>query len=154
MVNMTVDGQHSVAYRLPIARQRGALEVITFDAKAEFMAFELFELSPTVVLSEASSSPANPSSPAKPVDGPLPVDQAKFALTIAEKTLATAEAQPVSIRARVTADRARLQEPPSPDVAKLVADAVRAERLAVMEGLPARMAAAGLAPMAPRPASD
>ena len=29
-----------------------------------------------------------------------------------------------------------------------------AERLAVMEGLPARMAAAGLAPMAPRPASD
>ena len=130
LVNVTVDGQYSVAYRLPIARQRGALELITFDAKAEFLAFELYELPQSAVLAEPQSSPANPLSPVKPVDGPLPVDQARIAVTIAEKGLATAEAQPVSISTRVAADRARLQEPASSDVGKVVAEAVRTERLA------------------------
>ncbi len=124
LVNVTVDGQYSVAYRLPIARQRGSLEVITFDAKAEFIAFELYELSPAVILAELQSSPA------KPVDVSLPLDQAKISLSIAEKTLVAAESQPVSIRARVAADRARQQEPVPADLAKLVAEAVRAERLA------------------------
>ncbi|MDA1054389.1 MAG: DUF1553 domain-containing protein [Planctomycetota bacterium] len=43
----------------------------------------------------------------KSTAGPMPVDQAKFALTIAEKVLTTADAELASIEARAVADRAR-----------------------------------------------
>ena len=125
LVNVSVDGQHSIAYRLPIPRQQGAMEVITFDAKAEFLEFELNELSATRALVE----PQTPG--AKPADGPLPVDQARLSLKIVEQSLATAEAQPASIRARVHADRTRLQDPPAADLAQRVSDAVRLERVAL-----------------------
>ena len=41
LVNVTVNGRHALAYRLPLPRRPGAVELITYDARAEFTAFEL-----------------------------------------------------------------------------------------------------------------
>ena len=103
LLNMQVDGEHSAAFRLPdnLPRQRGSLELITFDAKAEFVTFELKALPTDLKLVEAEAPKAKPSPVA--TAGPLPVDQAQLVVTIAEKTLKSAEAQLVSIEARAAA---------------------------------------------------
>lgn len=124
LVNVVVDGQHSLAYRLPIGRQPGAMEIITFDAKAELLEFELCALTPAAQLVEPASA-AN-----QATNEMLPIDQARAALALAEKVLATAETQPPSIRARIQADRIRLQQPDSPDLTKFINEAARAERIA------------------------
>ena len=125
LINVAIDGQHSIAYRLPFARQPGGMELITFDAKAEFLSFELNELSPAFVLQDTAA----PGSKDKASDGPLPLDQATLAMAIAEKSLVTAGLQPASIRARSEADRSRGQDPAPADLPKIIAEAVRAERL-------------------------
>ncbi|MCA9164637.1 MAG: DUF1553 domain-containing protein, partial [Planctomycetales bacterium] len=109
LVNLVADGEHSLAYRLPIERRPGTLELITFDAHAEFLEFELRELPPSVMLAEAAA-PAAKSGDAKPT-GPLPVEQAKWNVTIAERTLAVAEAELAAVQARAAADRARYLTP-------------------------------------------
>jgi hypothetical protein len=124
LVNVVVDGRPSIAYTLPVDRWRGSLEIITFDAKAEFLSFELNELPTGVVLAEARSSKG------KPTEGPLPLEQAQALVMISEKALVAAEAQPASVRARALADRARHQRPPAEDLAALIAGAARAERIA------------------------
>ena len=111
LINVAIDGQHSIAYRMPFARQPGGMELITFDAKAEFLSFELNELSPAFVLQDTAA----PGSKDKASDGPLPLDQAKLAMAIAEKSLVTAGLQPASIRARSEADRVRGQDPAPAD---------------------------------------
>lgn len=59
-------------------------------------------------LAESEKAAADATAASKPE--PLPVDQSRLALTIAEKTLKTAEAQFASIAARASADRARLAQ--------------------------------------------
>jgi hypothetical protein len=125
-MNVTVDGKHSLAYRLPMARQIGPVEIITFDATAEFLSFELDELPTNLVLVEPDSSKG------KPGDGPIPLAQATLALAIAEKAVATAEAQPASIRTRAAADRLKLLDPAPPGLAKQIEEAARAERLSAV----------------------
>jgi hypothetical protein len=107
LLNMLVDGEHSIAFRLldNVPRQRGFLEVITYDAKAEFLSFELRALPSDLKLVEAQAPKANP---AAATAGPLPVDQAQLNVTIAEKTLKSAEAQLASVDARAAADRAKV----------------------------------------------
>ncbi len=102
LLNMLVDGEHSVAFRLPtgLERQRGALELITYDAKAEFVSFELRALPMDLKLVEADAPKAKPAATAA---APLPVDQAQLAVTIAEKVLKSAEEQLISIDARAAA---------------------------------------------------
>ncbi len=99
LANLTVDGQHSVAYRLPIMRKAGHVEVITFDAQADFHHFELRALPDAVKLIEPAG---------KPSEGPSPVDQARLEVVIAEKKIATITAQIAAIEAKGTADRLRL----------------------------------------------
>lgn len=120
LVNVTVDGQHAIAYRLPVARKAGALEVITFDAQADFHHFELRALPESIMLVEPKG---------KPSEGPLPVDQARLEVTIAEKKLATVTSQFTAIQAKTVADRNRLGK--IDDTAGLQA-AARAERLATV----------------------
>ena len=124
LVNLLVDGTHSIAYRLPVPRKTGPLELITYDAKVEFLSFELNALQPAVALVEADS---NTNAPA---NTPLPLEQAKQALALAQLALVTAETQPASIQARAAADRAKEQQPPPADLATMIAAAVRAERIA------------------------
>ena len=121
LVNVTVDGEPSIAYRLPFPRQPGPLELITFDAQAEFVSFELRELLPSFKLVEAKNAPNTP-------DGAVPVEQAQLAVLIAEKGLLTAEAQLVSLNARAMADQARAQQPPAANLIDLVKAAALAEK--------------------------
>ena len=125
LVNLLVDGELSIAYRLPVARRRGAMEIITFDATAEFTAFELKELPADVAMAEAKAE-------IKPTDAPQNVEQAKLAVVVAEKLLAVAEAQPLAIRARADAEKARYQQPPADNAASLAQQAVKLERLAAV----------------------
>lgn len=134
LVNLVVDGQHSIAYRLPIPRQRGYLQLITYDATAEFQSFELRALPPAVVLAEAGVAAE------KQAVGLLPADQAQLNVVIAQKVLFTAETQSDSIKARVAADRAQFvglatsdgaipsEETKSAEITKLIREAVRSER--------------------------
>ena len=122
LINISVNGEHSIAYRLPLARQRGSLQLITFDAKAEFNAFELKSLPATTMLVEATTGN-------RPVDSLLPVDQSKLAIVIAEKSLEWAMKQPDAIRARAKGDEARFQQPPSEHAAEFARAASRAERI-------------------------
>ncbi len=125
LVNLVVDGEPSIAYRLPIPRQPGPLEVITFDAQAEFISFELRELIPSFPLVEAKSAPNTP-------DGVLPVEQAQLAVLIAEKGLLTAEAQLVSLNARAAADQGRAPQPPPSNMIDLLKAAALAEKRAAV----------------------
>ncbi len=104
LLNMSVDGEHSIAFRLPatLERQRGFLELITYDAKVEFVSFELRALPAELKLVDADARNAKPAVTAAPA-GPLPVDQARLAVAIAEKVLKTTDAQLASIEARAAA---------------------------------------------------
>ena len=108
LVNMHVDGEHSIAFRLPdsLPRKAGFLELITFDATVEFVAFELKALPDDVKLVDAETP-----MPATATAQPVSIEKATLAVTIAEKALKTAESQRDSIEARAVADRARLMPP-------------------------------------------
>lgn len=120
LVNVSADGTHSIAYRLPVPRREGLMDLIAFDAQVTFLSFELSSLPESVTLQEAASGK---------IDGPLPVDQATLMVTIAESAFAKANAQPASIQARVNADRAKAREPNDASLPTLIAEAVRAERV-------------------------
>jgi hypothetical protein len=122
LINIAVNGQPVIAYRLPLVRQKGVLQIITYDAQAEFQSFELRSLPTGTRLVEAATGAVS-------ADSTLPVDQARLAVTIAEKALAWAEAQPDAVRARSIADRARYQQPPAENAIELARQAARAERV-------------------------
>lgn len=110
LINMQVDGEHSVAFRLPANLQRkpGFLELITFDAKVEFVAFGLRALPADVKLVDAQAPKSVPASATAATSKPVSMDQAAIAVTVAETTLKAAESQLESIEARASADRMRL----------------------------------------------
>ncbi|AGA27039.1 DUF1553 domain-containing protein [Singulisphaera acidiphila] len=119
LVNVAVNGEHALAYRLPVERAPGAISLVTFAAKAEFRSMELAALPPGEKL-VAVDSPQ--------YKGETPVAQAKAAVTLAEKVLATALAQPEALQARAAADRARHRQPPAEDAKALAIKAAHAER--------------------------
>ncbi|MBC8112908.1 MAG: DUF1549 domain-containing protein, partial [Candidatus Saccharimonas sp.] len=137
LVNLLVNGELSIAYRLPVARRRGALEIITFDATAEFKSFELKVLPTDAGMYESKGA-------IKPTVAPLTIEQAKLTVAIAEKTLAVAEAQPLVIRSRAAAELARYQHPPAENAASLAQQAVKLERLAAVAKAEEAMAQAEL----------
>ncbi len=124
-LNVLIDGELSLAYQLPIERKPGHLELSTFDAKARFVAFELRELPADVAMVESITKAAAKA-------GPMSVDEAKLALLLSEKALATAKAQLASITARAAAMQSKHQQPAPHDpeaLAAPIAQAVRSERL-------------------------
>jgi len=120
LVNVSVDGEPSIAYRLPIPRAPGSLEIITYDATADFLSFELRSLPESVKLVDAKNAP----------EGPTPLDLVRLELEIAEKSLAIAEAELVSLNARAAADHSRYQVPPAEGTTPLCLAAALAERQA------------------------
>ena len=121
LVNVLVDGEVSIVYRLPIERKKGALELSTFDAKAHFLAFELIELASDVRLDEPAST--------KPKDAPLTPQEAAAALRFAESSLRHAQAQLESVRSRAAAQRGQHARPKPGDLASLVTEAARGEKI-------------------------
>jgi hypothetical protein len=124
LVNVSIDGKHALAYRLPVPRKNGRLELITFDATAEFLAFELSPLSATTMLIEAGAG----GSKAPVVGKPTTLPEARAAVVVAEKVLAAAEMQPAALRARAAADRVRFVTPPAADASTRAREAAIAER--------------------------
>ncbi len=122
LVNVAVNGEHALAYRLPVPRKPGAVQLITYAAKAEFLLFELGALPAGVALAEGKG----PAGGGK--EKPLTVEQARLAVQAAEKTLTAAEAEAPSLRARAAADRARFQQPPPPNARELARQAAKAEK--------------------------
>jgi mono/diheme cytochrome c family protein len=121
LMNVLVNDELLIAYKLPIARRAGKLQLITYDATAEFLKFELRKLPDDSALVEAKGGAASKTA--------LPgVAEAKLALTLAEKALATATAQPASIRARAAAEAARHQQPAPADAVDLARAAAKGER--------------------------
>jgi hypothetical protein len=124
LVNVGIDGEHALAYRLPIERVEGAIELITFAATADFRAFELTELPATYKLVEPKAAPKAKSAIAKPANP----EQARLAVAIAEKSLAQAEADLAAIRARFAAERAKHAKPRAADAGELAKAAAKAEK--------------------------
>jgi hypothetical protein len=122
LVNVAVNGRHALAYRLPIPRRSGAIELITFDAKAELRAFELSALPSSVKL-------VLPRTPAAALArAPVTVEQARLAVVVAEKHLAATLLQPDALRARYAAEQARLARPSLANAKELAGKAARGER--------------------------
>ena len=119
LLNVAVGGKHALAYHLPIARREGAVELITYDARAEFHSFELRSLPADAQLTPAGKGGSSTVQT---------VAQARAAVILAEKTLARLAGELASLKARAAADRARYQNPPASDAPQRIAEAVRAER--------------------------
>jgi mono/diheme cytochrome c family protein len=120
LVNVIVDGQQSVAFQLPFARKAGPLEMVAFDARAEFLSFSLTSLPESMTLVEAENGKGD--------SNVVTVEQAKLSVTISEKELEAASLEPDSIRARTAAERARIEQPSEPGTKELIAQAARSER--------------------------
>ena len=119
LINASVNGDTALAFRLTAERKKGRLELITYDAQAEFLSFELTALPTSTRMVEPAQGPT----PAV-----LPLDQARLAVAMAERVLATAELEPASLKARAAADAALAREPETPATKDLVRQAVLSER--------------------------
>ncbi|QDU37689.1 Planctomycete cytochrome C [Maioricimonas rarisocia] len=98
LVNVSLNGEHVIAYRLPVPREQGRIDLTAFDAHAEFDRVEVRSLPAGAVMVEADGS-----SPARP-------ELARAALAVAEANLEAARLHPEAIRTSWHADRARYDE--------------------------------------------
>jgi mono/diheme cytochrome c family protein len=144
LMNVLVNGGQALAYRLPLPRRPGHLDLVAYDARAEFAGFELAPLPPDLRLVEKGGSPAKFDS----------VENARLSVALAEKALAAAEAQPAALRARTAADRARFGQPPEPKAKDIAREAARAERQAAVAKAEEDVARAELAVGMLEPAAD
>ncbi|MBN9120153.1 MAG: PSD1 domain-containing protein [Planctomycetes bacterium] len=95
VLNVSYNGEHTLAYTLPVPRKAGKLDLITYTATAEFTGFALRELPKEIELVRPGKG------------GPkvaLTPEVAELNVTAAEKTVAAAEAELASIEARANAD--------------------------------------------------
>jgi mono/diheme cytochrome c family protein len=97
LVNVSLDGNHALAYTLPIARKGGKLDLLTYTASAEFTGFELRELPAELELVQPGSKPGT-----KVV---LTPEIAQARVVAAEKAVTVAEAELAAITVRAIADQ-------------------------------------------------
>lgn len=126
LLNAYVDGRLQFVYRLPAERiLEGRFAVWTFDATAEFLKASVEELPADFALYE------------KIGDAPVPVTEADLkgaiaqgeqAVTLSDRTLATARAALAWTRARLDADNAQFTTPQPANLKDLALAAGRAER--------------------------
>ncbi|HET6882896.1 MAG TPA: DUF1549 domain-containing protein [Pirellulales bacterium] len=118
LVNVLIDDDQALAFWLPVEREPGKIDVITFDASAEFHRFELRELPADVALVQAPG--AGPSA--------LSVAQARTAAMVAEGVLTVSEARPEMLRASHAALVAACRGATGEELEKLVSAAALATR--------------------------
>jgi mono/diheme cytochrome c family protein len=95
LVNVSINGQHALAYRLPVDREPGRMDVTAFDVDVEFDRIEVRALPPERPMIEpGASQPATP-------------EQAHAELALAQAKLAAAELFPETLRTSWEADRTR-----------------------------------------------
>jgi hypothetical protein len=138
LLDVWVNGQLKIAYKLPLARKAGNFALWCHQALAEFSEVRLVPLPATVSLAETTAVP-RPS----PFGGPTVLTRADVdsavrhaagVLVRAEKRQAIAQAQLAAVEARGAADRARCTDPPAANANALAVAAAGAERrLAVLQ---------------------
>jgi hypothetical protein len=130
LVNVSVDGQMLLAYRLPGERRAGRLAVWAFDATAEFLSFEATPLDAAAKLTEPAGGEAKPGEATTFDTAKLARQKAEAGVSLAEKSLAAAETNAASLAARIAADNAKYATPPAADAAALAVAAATAEKQA------------------------
>ncbi|MFO0975085.1 MAG: PSD1 and planctomycete cytochrome C domain-containing protein [Planctomycetaceae bacterium] len=118
LINVTVNGEFAIAKRLPFDRKRGRLELMAFDAIAEFHSIKVITLPGSVALQEDAKGGSNTK---------LTPEVAQLLMEAAEKDLQRAELEPALIRARAAAKRAEIESPDSETTKNLIADVSAAE---------------------------
>ena len=113
LINASLNGEPLLAWRSPLARRDGAMQLTTFDALVVFHEFTLSPLADNAVLSEPSATPAP--APAAPVVAAKPTtpeaaraaaDDAQREFAAAELAVALARSELVSLEHRIAALRA------------------------------------------------
>lgn len=125
LINLLVDGEPSLSYRLPITRRKGSLDLITFDAAAQFVSFELRELGAGEQLVDSRPDATTASTV-------LSVEDASERVKIAEQAHAAVNLTAQALQKRAAAQRTRRLDPAPADLKEQLADAVQAELLAAV----------------------
>ena len=112
LLNASLNGEPLLAWRSPLARRDGAMQLTTFDALVVFHEFTLSPLAADVVLREPSAAPAAAPAPlvaAKPTTpeaAQAAAEGAQGELAVAELAVAVAKAELASLELRIAALRA------------------------------------------------
>jgi hypothetical protein len=132
LLNVWVNGELKIVYRLPTARRVGHFALWNHEATSEFLEVNLLELPAQVALAEKAGE-SQPS----PLSGPLVVTRADADKAVARARGAgiaarereeRARAALAAVEARVIAERAQYAEPPDPGARSLALAAGKAER--------------------------
>jgi hypothetical protein len=131
LLNVWVNGQLKIVYRLPVPRQPGVFAVWNHDATSEFYEVRLAALPSSVPLAEKAGE-SKPSPLAGPVvltkaDAEQALHAARAAVAIAEKGRTVGQAALGAVEARYAAERAHYTEPPAPNHKQLARAAGMAE---------------------------
>jgi len=116
LVNVAINGEHAISYRLPLAREAGKIDLLAFDAAAEFDAINIHPLSADETMIEGKQS-AKPS---------LEIAQAKARSAAA--ALKKAELYKASLQAAYAADNAVYAKQPEQEQSDLKHAAALAAR--------------------------
>jgi len=100
LINVDLDGKTVVAWRTPLPRREGALQLTTFDALAIFEEFSIRPLDPAVVLQQPKADLSNPTTPDQTA-ALLEIATAK--LNVAELGKNSAESELASLQQRLAA---------------------------------------------------
>ncbi len=136
VLNVRVDGQLKLAYRLPVARQAGKFALWTYDASAEFHQVHVAALPADAALAPPTNQLAAEAPSADPT---LVRTQAEQAVALAEKKRLAAQAKLAAVEARIATEQAKYRNAvegtasPAPEEQDALAKAAgRAERQAAL----------------------
>ncbi len=130
LMNVWVDGTLLFVCETEQERRSGRTGLTTYEAAAEFLEVLITPLSPDFALARSLDSPAQPSTPeSRAAAAQEAAAQAEWNLGLAERRLAAAEADQLSLRARLAAETCRYVAH-GPDLETLSLAAARAERQA------------------------
>jgi hypothetical protein len=129
LVNILVDGQLQIAYRLPRPRpSEGRFALWTYDATAEFVKIDVAPLAAGVQLAEKVGGEPVPATASPEAALAAALKQAEGVAALAERTLASSAANLASVEKRIAADQANFAVPPAPNAKELSLAAGQAER--------------------------
>ena len=121
LVNVSLNGQYLLAYALPVGRRAGRIDLVAFDAAVDFDSIEIHELSPNIKLMQPAAAGSAPKKP-------MTAEQARLAVAVAERALASSKVRPKALRTAHAADTAKCQLTPPKDLPQLIHDAAAAAR--------------------------
>ena len=121
VINFWVNGELTLAYRLPYRKPDGRFELSAFDLTAELLSLEIESLPDHVALTQPNGAPHM----ANTLAG------ARAGVELAERGVAQAEENLAALKARIAADRAMVKNPESNAAGELAA-AAKATRKAAL----------------------